>query len=485
MRTICRLGTGFLLIFLSTCGSQKTATEKVQSVAEPPMPLLPVPTARQLDWQRAELVMFLHFGVNTFTDREWGEGTEDPGLFNPTELDAGQWARVAAEAGFKTLILTAKHHDGFCLWPSRYTEHSVKNSPWKNGQGDVVKDLARACRDNGLKMGLYLSPWDRHETTYGQGDRYNLYYLAQLRELSTDYGPLAEVWFDGACGEGPNGRVQKYVFPVYWSLVRQKQPNAVIFSDAGPDVRWIGNERGFAGETCWSMIDRSQVAVGDADTRYLNSGDIEGPDWVPGECDVSIRKGWFWHADQEPKSLEQLLDIYFKSVGRNGVLLLNVPPDKNGLLSQVDVDRLHEFRKTLDDIFNNPIAIKSARSNHLRGQDIAYDASNTLDGDPETYWAPDDTVSSAWIEFDLDSSQTFNTVQIQEPVSLGQRVKSHRIDVWQNRAWSTVAKGTTIGYKRLLRFENRTSTRVRLVIEASRACPLIAEFTLFNVQPNF
>jgi alpha-L-fucosidase len=308
------------------------SNSSAQAAAKPPLPLLPIPTARQMEWQRSELVMFLHFGVNTFTDREWGQGTESPAIFNPVKLDAQQWARAAKNGGFQTLILTAKHHDGFCLWPSRYTNHSVKSSPWRNGQGDVVAELSKACKKFGLKMGLYLSPWDRHEPSYGQGMAYNQHYLGQLYELLTHYGFIHEIWFDGACGEGPNGKKQVYDFPVFWALVRQWQPEAVMFSDAGPDIRWIGNENGHAGETCWSMMDKSRVVIGGGDVAYLNSGDATGTDWIPGECDVSIRKGWFWHPDQKPKSVDELLDIYFKSVGRNGVLLLNIPPNRDGLL---------------------------------------------------------------------------------------------------------------------------------------------------------
>ncbi|MGD2152654.1 MAG: alpha-L-fucosidase [Gemmatimonadales bacterium] len=440
----------------------------------PPRPLLPIPTARQLEWQRKELAMFLHFGVNTFSDAEWGTGDEDPDLFDPSRLDARQWARVAAETGFRTLILTAKHHDGFALWPSRYTEHSVRSSVWRGGRGDVVRELVDAARARGLDVGLYLSPWDRHEPSYGDEAAYNAFYLRQLRELLGDYGRLTEVWFDGA--KGPDAVDMEYDFEAYWSLVRQLQPGAVIFSDEGPDVRWIGNERGFAGETNWSMIDRSRVHVGNADTGYLNAGDPLGPHWVPGECDVSIRPGWFWHADQEPKSLEQLLDIYFKSVGRNCVLLLNVPPSREGLLDAADVERLYELRAALDAIFGADLAAGArASASNVRGGSGRFEAARALDGDLGTYWATDDSVMSAVLELELGAPTTFNVVRIQEPVQLGQRIGAYRFQVERAGDWITVNEGTTVGHKKLDRIECLTARRVRLVIDEARAHPLIAE----------
>ena len=286
------------VVYLSAVLSLALATTVT---AGPPAARLPAPTPQQVAWQDMEITVFIHFGVNTFTNREWGEGTEDPKVFNPTKLDARQWVRAAKAGGAGMVILTAKHHDGFCLWPSKYTEHSVKNSPWRDGKGDVVRELADACRAEGVKLGLYLSPWDRHEKTYGDSPKYNQHYLNQLTELLRDYGPIAEVWFDGACGEGPNGKRQVYDWPAVHATVRKLQPEAVMFSDAGPDVRWIGNESGIAGDPCWSMIDPARVpyagfsgpGVGDV----LQHGDPNGSLWRPGECDVSIRPGWFWHKE--------------------------------------------------------------------------------------------------------------------------------------------------------------------------------------------
>lgn len=480
MTRLLLASAGFLVVLGILASSVWTMDREATDATSvpPPAPLLPIPTARQLAWQKAEMAMFVHFGVNTFTDREWGDGTENPQIFNPTGLDARQWARVAKETGFKTVILTAKHHDGFCLWPSAYTDHSVERSPWRGGQGDVVRELADACRAEGLKLGLYLSPWDQHEPTYGDNDAYNQFYLAQLRELLTQYGPLAEVWFDGAKGE--NAKDMEYDFAAYRALVRQLQPQAVMFSDEGPDVRWIGNEHGFAGATNWSTMDRSKVSIGQHGIGdYLNTGEAGTPDWVPGECDVSIRPGWFWHPGQQPKALDDLLEIYFKSVGRNCVLLLNVPPDDRGRLPDADVERLYAFKAALDAIFAEDFAAgKNATADQVRGADPAYAAARTLDGDLATYWATDDTVTTATLEIDLGEPTAFNVARLQEPVALGQRVQAYRLEAWDGTAWNVLSRGTTIGHKKLDRFDTVSAQRVRLVIENARACPVIAEFGL-------
>ena len=443
----------------------------------PPVPLLPIPSARQLDWQYDEMRLFVHFGVNTFTDREWGTGEEEPGIFKPDSFDAEQWVRVAREAGFGAVVLTAKHHDGFALWPSRYTDHSVRSSSWQQGEGDVVGELAVASREGGVKMGLYLSPWDRHEPSYGDEAAYNAFYMGQLRELLTDYGPLAEVWFDGAKGE--DARDMEYDFDAYWAMVRQLQPGAVIFSDAGPDVRWIGNEHGFAGETNWSTVDRSKVSVGQHGIQdYLNTGEEGGPHWVPGECDTSIRPGWFWHPREAPKSLDRLLEIYFKSVGRNCVLLLNVPPNDRGLFADEDVERLLELRQALDRIFGTDLAEGAAASSvSQRGEGSTYSAERILDGDLTTYWAAGAPTGS--LTLDLKEPTEFNVIRIQEPIALGQRVRAYRVEIWEGGAWRLIAEGTTIGHKKLDRLDSPvTAARIRLVIDDARAEPLIAELGL-------
>ncbi len=446
----------------------------------PPAPLLPIPTARQLAWQETETNLFVHFTVNTFTDREWGDGQEDPYIFNPPDLDVRQWVRVARDTGFEILILTAKHHDGFTLWPSRFTRHGVSSSPWKYGRGDVVGDLSRAAAEVGLKIGLYLSPWDRHEPTYGQNAAYNAFYMGQLQELLTQYGPLHEVWFDGAKGEDAPDMV--YNFPAYRALVRQLQPEAVMFSDEGPDVRWIGNERGHAGETNWSTIDRTKVTVGGhGQEKYLNEGEMGASDWVPGECDVSIRRGWFWHPDQSPKSVEELLDIYFKSVGRNCVLLLNVPPDTRGLFPREDVDTLYAFRAALNRIFDVDLALHAtASASSTRGNDPTFGADQVLDHETRTFWATDDGVTEGWIELDLGRPVTFNVVRVQEAIALGQRIARHRVEVRNDPVlpWTPIAAGTTIGYKWLHRIPDTTARFVRLVVDEALASPTVAEFGL-------
>lgn len=474
----------FFVTVLLIMGSQGTQAMAADQTVTPPEPLLPIPTARQLTWQRHEMALFIHFTVNTFTDKEWGDGTEDPVIFNPKDLDVDQWVRVAKQNGFQRVILTAKHHDGFCLWPSQYTDHSVKSSPWRNGKGDVVGALAEACQKAGIELGLYLSPWDRHEPVYGDERLYNEYYLAQLRELLTNYGPVREVWFDGA--KGPNAKDMDYHFDAFWSLVRQLQPDAVMFSDEGPDVRWIGNERGIAGETNWSMLDRSRVAIGKADQGYLNQGDINGTDWVPGESDVSIRPGWFWHADEHPKTVAQLMDIFYKSVGRNSLLLLNVPPNNRGLFSAEDVRRLQEFTKAREAVFATDYAASgTASASQVRGGSDRYDAGQVLDGNPDTYWCTDDGTSTGSVSIDLGGTEQINVIRIQEPIQFGQRVKKYHVDAWQDGEWKLVSEGTTIGYKKLARITPVRTSRVRVVIDDARACPLISEIGLHYDPENY
>lgn len=427
----------------------------------------PRPTPQQLAWQEAELSMFLHFGMNTFTDREWGEGNEDPQWFNPSQLDTEQWVQVAKECGFKYLILTAKHHDGFCLWQTRYTEHSVKNSPWRMGKGDVVREFARACQQAGLKKGIYLSPWDRHERTYGDSPAYNRYFMNQLTELLTQYGEVSEVWFDGACGEGPNGRRQEYDWQGYYAVIRKLQPNALI-AICGPDIRWVGNEDGYAAETEWSVQDPVPAF----------HGNVSGKVWWPAECDVSVRPGWFYHAheDTKVKSLEHLLDIYFKSVGRNSVLLLNVPPDRRGLLADPDVQRLREWRKALDRIFTKDLAARKPvrATSAQRG----HGAASAVDGKRDTYWMPGELPSS--LEIDLRQPTTFNIVMLQEFVAEGQHVEEYSVDALTAAGWQEIKRGTTIGHKKLDRIVPVTATRVKVSILRSRALPMIRTVSLYH-----
>ncbi|MBN1999295.1 alpha-L-fucosidase [candidate division KSB1 bacterium] len=438
-----------------------------------------VPTPQQVIYQQMELIGFVHFTVNTFTDLEWGEGTESPQIFNPTQLDARQWAQTAKNAGMKKLILTAKHHDGFCLWPSAYTEHSVKNSPWRNGTGDVVRDLADACAEFGLCFGVYLSPWDRHEPTYGT-NKYNQFYLNQLEELLTQYGEICEFWIDGAKGE--NARDMEYDFDAFWDLVRRLQPNALMFSDAGPDIRWIGNEHGIAGETNWSMIKRDGIVIGKADQKYLNSGDAEGTHWVVGECDVSIRPGWFYHPseDDKVKTPQQLVDLYYKSVGRNGTLLLNIPPDRRGLFHENDVAALTEFRSILEETFQNNLAAGAqvTASNQLG----KLSPELIVDDDFNSYWAASKKTKSATLEILLPEKGTFDRIMLQEPIFLGQRISKFKVQVNTAGEWKDIAGGTTIGYKRLLKIEPVQTDRIRVVIAEANATIALSEFGLFKAS---
>jgi len=431
--------------------------------------MIVVPTPQQLEWQESELTMFLHFGVNTFTDREWGEGTEDPKIFNPMNLDTDQWVKTAKDAGFRYMIITAKHHDGFCLFQSKYTEHSVKNSPWKNGEGDVVAELAESCRKAGMKMGVYLSPWDRHEQSYGDSPAYNQHFKNQLTELLTNYGEIAEVWFDGACAEGPNGKRQEYDWQGFYEVVREHQPKALI-AICGPDIRWVGNEDGFARETEWSVQDSNPAFHPDA----------KGKIWYPAECDVSIRPGWFWHLSQDSqvKSLEHLIDIYYKSVGRNSELLLNVPPNNLGLFADADVQRLKEFREVLDETFADNLAKRKVTT--ADSTETVFFSSNAVDGNKSSYWMPKEGETKGVLEVDLVGKVTFNVAMLQEYIPQGQRVESYSIEAWDGDDWREIAKGTTIGHKKLDRFDDVTTSKVRLNILQSQFTPQIRTFGLYK-----
>ncbi len=448
--------------------------------APAPAPYGPAPTEAQMAWQQMEFNAFVHFNMNTFTDKEWGFGDESPELFNPLELDCRQWARVCKEAGIKGVILTAKHHDGFCLWPSAFTEHSVKNSAWKNGAGDVVRELAEACREYGLKMGVYLSPWDRNCADYGQ-PQYLDYFRSQLKELLTGYGDIFEVWFDGA--NGGNGwyggaaedrqvdRQNYYDWQNTWSLVKELQPKAVIFSDAGPDIRWVGNENGFAGETNWSALRRDEFYPGSPNYEELTRGHQDGDYWVPAECDVSIRPGWYYHTaeDEKVKTLPQLLDIYYNSVGRNGLLLLNLPVDRRGLVHEADAQRLKEMGEAIRADFSNDLAAgKSIVASDERGKTFC--PKNALDGSPETYWATGDSILTADIEIDFGKKTSFNRLLLQEYIRLGQRVERFRVSVFNDGKWTPLATATTIGYKRILRLEDTQAEKLK--IEFSAKAPI-------------
>jgi alpha-L-fucosidase len=459
------------------------------------------PSPRQLSWQENEFTAFFHFTVNTFTDREWGDGKESPAVFNPTQLDARQWIRTVKDAGIKLVILTCKHHDGFCLWPSKFTEHSVKGSPYKNGNGDVVKEVADACRELGIKFGVYLSPWDRHEQSYGDSPTYNRYFQNQLTELLSNYGTISEVWFDGACGEGPNGKKQVYDWKTYYSVIRKLQPDATI-AVMGPDVRWVGTESGYGRETEWSVVPASANSLAEISASsqqkavfgaFVPEGDMQKTDlgsravitkakgliWYPSEVDVSIRPGWFYHAkeDKSVKTPEKLLDIYFSSVGRNSLLLLNIPPDRRGLLHENDVLNLQKFKKTVDEIFTvNYLSGAKIKSDSHLGK---HDPDRCIDNDNKSWWAAAPDRSGAVLELKLKGSQTFNVLLLQENIPTGQRIESFILEGWVNGGWHKLCEGTTVGYKRLIRFDTVTTDQVRLRIVKSRLNPTLSSFGLY------
>lgn len=459
----------------------------------PPEPLYPIPSAAQMRWHEMETNAFIHYTTNTFTGLEWGYGDESPGIFNPSDQDVDQWASVLKDVGFKGVILTCKHHDGFCLWPSEYTVHSVKNSPYRNGEGDVVKEMAEACSKYGLKFGVYLSPWDRNHPDYGKPE-YIAYYRNQLKELFTNYGPVFEMWFDGANGgDGYYGgareerkidRKNYYDWPATLEMVREMEPDVIFFSDAGPGVRWCGNESGIAGETNWNTITPDTLHAGKGGIEHLlNTGSENGTHWIPSEVDVSIRPGWFYHKEEDSlvKSPEQLFEIYLSSVGRGSTLLLNVPPDRRGRIHENDIAALKGWKEMRDAEFKSNLAAKAkAEADSYRGNAEQYSASKTTDGDKETYWATDDDALAGSIEIDLSGEHKVKYVLLQEYIQLGQRVKAFDIEIMKDGAWQQIATGTTIGYKRILKLKQPVMTgKIKVNISDSRACPLISNIEVF------
>ncbi len=456
----------------------------------PPKPFGPLPSERQLDYQQMEFNAFFHFNMNTFTNIEWGSGAENPDLFNPTDLDCDQWVKVCKDAGIKGVIITAKHHDGFCLWPTETTKHSVKYSKWKDGKGDVLRELSDACKKYGLKFGVYLSPWDRNNAKYGTPEYIDIF-RAQLRELLTNYGDIFEVWFDGANGGtgyygGANekrevDRRNYYDWPNTYKIVRELQPGANIFGDGGPDVRWVGNEEGYANKTNWCLIRRDEVYPGWPRYKELTSGHEDGTHWVPAEVDVSIRPGWYYHVseDHKVKSLPQLLDIYYHSVGRNGTMLLNFPVDPRGHIHENDVDAVMALANQLKEDFKTELAkgTKIASSiNRGRG----YDAQNLIDGNKETYWATPDSVTSGSVVIEFDKPTVINRFLVQEYIPLGQRVQEFTVEALVDGKWNMIAKETTIGYKRILRFEPVEAEKVRFTVMKSKACLAISNLELYH-----
>ncbi len=481
----------FLALGLSYC------QEKVAR----PAPVLPVPEPRQIAWQELEYYGFVHFNMNTFSDREWGFGDEKPEMFNPTEMDPRQWARIASEAGMKGLIITAKHHDGFVLWPSAYTEHSVKNSPWKEGKGDLIRELADACKEYGLKFGIYYSPWDRNHPDYGKPE-YISYMRNQLTELLTNYGEIYEVWFDGANGgDGYYGganeqrmvdKLTYYEWPKVYELVRELQPGAMMFSDGGPDVRWVGNEHGFAYETTWSNLMRDSVYAGmpDYPEKYA-PGQENGTHWVPAESDVSIRPGWYYHKyeDHKVKTLPQLLEIYYNSIGRNSSLLINFPVDTRGLIHENDEAAILRFGEKIKKDFElNLASFAKIEASGERGK--GYEAENVLDEEYQTYWTLNDGAPQSDLILDFGKEISFNRLMLQEFTPLGQRVKAFSLEREVAGNWEKIAEATTIGYKRILRFGDVKAQRVRIKFLDGKDIPLISKVGIYNapkllIAPGF
>ncbi len=467
----------------------------------PPEPILPVPEPKQVEWQQMETYAFIHFGLNTFNDREWGYGDTDPKTFNPTSLDCEQWAQTLVKAGMKGVILTAKHHDGFCLWPFEGTDYSVKNSPWKNGQGNVVKELSEACKKYGLKFAVYLSPWDRHQANYGTPE-YLPYFYAQLHDLLTNYGPVFEVWFDGANGgDGWYGgakdirtidRKNYYNYPRIYEMLDSIQPQAIIFSDGGPGCRWVGNEKGFAGATNWSFLRKGEVHPGYDKSYELQYGHPDGNQWVPAECDVSIRPGWFYHPEEDDrvKSPDQLVDLYYRSVGHNATLLLNFPVDRRGLIHPVDSANAVRFHEMIQQqLKTNLVAGMIPKVSNERGGDFV--ASALTDDNFDTYWATEDGVTTADIEFSFDTPTRMNRMMLQEYIPLGQRVKAFVVEYLDKDTWLPVKlneETTTIGYKRLLRFETVETKGIRIRITDARGPLCLSNVGVYdagNVSDSF
>ena len=455
-----------------------------------PKPYGPVPTENQMRWQEMEYYAFLHFSMNTFTNQEWGYGDEDLRLFNPADLDCRQWARVCKEAGMKGIILVAKHHCGFCLWPSKYTEYSVKNTPWNNGRGDVVREMSDACKEYGLKLGIYLSPWDRNRADYGTPE-YITYFRDQLRELLTNYGPIFEIWFDGANGgSGYYGGAREtrridrktyYDWKNTYKMIRELQPDIVIWNDGGDrgDLRWVGTEAGYVGETNWSLLN----ATGDVPEEMLRFGVENGDSWVPGEVNTSIRPGWFYHQseDNRVKSLTQLMTTYYSSIGRNGTLLLNFPIDTRGLIHENDEKAVLEFAAMIKKTFATDLAEKKkAKASNVRDNSKYFGADKALDGNKDTYWATDDNVTKASLTIDFGKPTTFNRFLVQEYIRLGQRVKAFSIEAFVDGNWKDLAKGTTIGFKRILLFPTVTATKLRFNITDSKSCPVISNISIYD-----
>ena len=463
----------------------------------PVQPLLPVPEKKQVDWQKMETYAFVHFGLNTFNNQEWGYGDADPKIFDPSNLDCEQWVQTFVKSGMTGVILTAKHHDGFCLWPTQYTDYSIKQSPWKEGKGDLVRELADACKKYDIKFAVYLSPWDRHQAFYGTPE-YVEYFHNQLAELMTNYGEVFEVWFDGANGgDGWYGgakdtrsidRKNYYDYPRVYRLLDEVQPQAIVFSDGGPGCRWVGNENGYAGATNWSFLRKGEVYPGYANYRELQYGHADGNQWVAAECDVSIRPGWFYHPNEDDrvKTVEHLTDLYYKSVGRNATLLLNFPVDRTGRIHPIDSTRAVTWHQQLVSELNTNV-LKGIVPQATDSRSSEWSPANVSDDNYDTYWATADGVTSATLTFNLKRPTLLNRLLMQEYIPLGQRVKAFSIEAYSNGQWQTVNVGeetTTIGYKRILRFPTIEASQLRINFIDARGPLTINNIEAYYAAPD-
>jgi alpha-L-fucosidase len=460
----------FLILF---CGDNTHGQKKIVPPA--------IPSKQQLAWHEMEFYLFAHFGPNTFTDKEWGEGDEPEDIFNPSNLDCDQWCRIAKAAGAKGIIITAKHHDGFCLWPSKYSTHTVRESKWKNGKGDVLKELAAACKRHGLKFGVYLSPWDRNHPKYGT-PQYNDVFVNMMKEVFQNYGPIWEFWWDGANGEGPNGKRQEYDWNRFEKTVRQLSPTTIVFSDIGPDIRWVGNEKGIAAETNWNLLDTAgfKRGLGAPPTDTLQQGNVNGKNWIPAECDVSIRPGWFYHAkeDQAVKSPEELFDLYLKSVGRGANFLLNVPPDRRGLINERDSLALMGFYMLRKESFQKNLALSGKGS--LSSSSGMKGTTKLNDRNPSTY---ENAIQGELMVMKLEGSSNINCITIREHLGSGQQVNQFRILLMgEDNVLLREIAGTTIGRKRIITFPTTSVHNIAIVIDGQKKTGRISEIEVYLID---
>ena len=448
----------------------------------------PLPSKAQMQYHREELAAFIHFGMNTYYDREWGDGQEDPYYFYPEHLDTDQWIKTLKDAGFKRTIMVVKHHDGFLLYPSKYTDHTIAKSGWKDGKGDVLAEVSASASKYDMDMGVYLSPWDAHSPLYhvDTEDQYNEYYLNQLKEILEDpkygnKGKFVEVWMDGARGDG--AQKVTYTFDKWFDAIRKAQGDIAIFSAEPTNVRWIGNEKGIAGDPVWHKVNPDKIRNNPSNS-YLNHGDPEGKQYSVGEADVSIRSGWFYHDNQEPKSLRELMDIYFKSVGRGTPLLLNIPPNQDGKFADADVARLKEFRQILDQLYSVDYAASALVEADSTRRNALYKASHLTDSDEKTSWAPADDAKTGSFVLDLGKEQHFDVVELKETIEKGQRISGFTIDVAVNGQWVPFGAGSTVGYRRLIKGQPVDSRYIRVSITDAQATPILNGVSVYKTPAS-